>query len=72
MRSCHMQASWAAMLGFTCLALLGALSVIVSFLAGLYAAGATAIYASISLASSQQRIAAGSRRPAPAIRQHTD
>ena len=72
MRISHMQASWAAMLGFTFLALLGAMSVIVSFLAGLYAAGATAIYASVSLASSQHRIAAGSRRPIPAIRQHID
>ena len=69
---CALQASWLAMLGFTCLALLGAISVIISFLAGLYAAGATAIYASVSLAASQQTIAGGSRRRHPALRQHID
>lgn len=69
---CALQASWLAMLGFTCLALLGAMSVIVSFLAGLYAAGATAIYASVSLAASQGAIAGGSRRQHPALRQHVD
>ena len=60
------------MLGFTCLALLGAMSVIVSFLGGLYAAGATAIYASVSLASTQQTLGGGFRRPRPALRQHLD
>ena len=71
-RHSAVQASWAAMLGFTCLALLGAMSVIVSFLAGLYAAGATAIYASASLAASQSRIAGRAPRPRPALRPHMD
>lgn len=60
------------MLGFTCLALLGVMSVIVSFLAGLYAAGATAIYCSVSLASTRRITAGGASRPAPALRQHVD
>lgn len=43
------QASWPSMLAFFSIAALGGISVIVSYLLGLYLAGATAIYASLAL-----------------------
>jgi hypothetical protein len=47
------------MVAFFCFALLGAISVILSYLAAIYAAGATAIYASATLLSPYRRLQGG-------------
>ena len=44
------------MVAFFCFALLGAVSVIFSYLAAVYAAGATAIYASATLMAPYRRL----------------
>lgn len=53
------QASLPSMIAFFALATLGCISVICSYLLGLYLAGATAIYATVSLTGQSRRLGAG-------------
>jgi hypothetical protein len=48
-----------------------AVSVVATFLAGLYAAGATAVYAAATLVASNRRLPAGGP-PRPGLRYHMD